>query len=226
MIRKVTAAAIGIMLLPSLVFASISFDSSSFSSTFTAVSGSETNEILVTTVFAFTTTHCTALTYGGVPMTNIDKSTWDGSFIVETWYLLNPPTGSNSLSATTCSGTNFNSRSYKGAAQFSQPDSHKITSGTSATPAGIINIISSGAWATVDGESSVGKTFTSLVNWTARGVCGDPCQGDSNGTAGPGSFTQSASFSGADNWYIAQVGIVAASTTASIASNNQVILFQ
>ncbi len=215
-----------ILLLPSISFAAITFDSSSFSSTFTAVSGAETNEILVTTVFAFTTTHCTALTYGGASMTNIDKSTWDGSFIVETWYLLNPPTGSNSLSATTCSGTSFNSRSYKGAAQFSQPDSHIITTGTSAAPSGTINIISTNAWTTVDGESSVGKTFQSLVNWTARGSCGDPCQGDSNGTSGPGNFTQSASFTGSDNWYLAQVGIVAATSTPIIIPNNQVIFFQ
>ncbi len=222
---KITVALI--LLLPSISFAAITFDSSSFSSTFTAVSGAETNEILVTTVFAFTTTHCTALTYGGQAMTNIDKSTWDGSFIVETWYLLNPPTGSNSLSATTCSGTSFNSRSYKGAAQFSQPDSHIISTGNSNAPSGTINIISSGAWTTIDGESASGHSFTSLVNWTARGTCTDPCQGDSNGTSGPGNFTQSASFSGTDQWYLAQVGILLATSTASVpVPNNQVIFFQ
>lgn len=76
-------------------------------SSFTAIPGSETNVVLAVTAICSGSNLTTALTYGGQAMTkatSIVSATADPGTELSKWVLINPPTGSNTLTAT-CAGT-------------------------------------------------------------------------------------------------------------------------
>ena len=166
------------------------------------------NRILFVGIYAQSGTP-SGVTYNGVGMTLI-KSTLvtgtSGVLTIQLWCLINPATGSNTVTVTTSSGgnpTNCSAISYSGAKQSAQPDSSNFTTDIASgntTPS--TTVVASNCWligfAGSDGGSNSGMTD----NQTSREAANlsssnyfDFC--DSNGTVGTGS--QSIAFTSAGN---------------------------
>lgn len=107
------------------------------------------NLILFVSVFCLANSTTTSVTYNGVSMTQIgtQNTTGDG-YAVFIFYLINPATGSNSVSITTSSGTTTGvAHSYTGAKQSAQPDANGTTTATAATSiTGTLTTIADNCW--------------------------------------------------------------------------------
>lgn len=134
----------------------------------------------------------TSITYNGVSLTQATKLAV-GSDYLYIYYLINPTTGTNTLSATrTGSGANaFNIwvASYYSAQQYNQMSVRNTTNSLSNS----INVPKTGDWIVSVGRSTA-AIITSGTNNTVRGTASSNRLGDSNGSVTAG--VQSVTFGG------------------------------
>lgn len=139
----------------------------------------------------------TGVTYNGVTMTQASKFETDGSRFIYLYYLINPATGSNTISVSFSDSSNCRGQavSYTGCDQTTQPDAVATNSATSTTS------LSQNLTSTVDGDwgicigRSTGGEVTGLTNLTALGALDSYRTLDSNGDLGT-SGTETLAFQG------------------------------
>lgn len=143
--------------------------------------------------FAASVTNITAVTYNGVSMTLANSTYQVGQYGCSIWYLLNPATGSHTLTATRTSvlnGFGVAGMSYTGVKQSGQPDNSAVnrTDGNSTLS---LTTVADNCW-TILGESS-GRNVTASTGTTVRqGSATQFFTGDSNGPITPaGSYSMS-----------------------------------
>ena len=136
-------------------------------------------------------TDLTAVTYNSVAMTFIAKQSISGtSEYLYLYYLINPASGTNSISITrTTSGAMFGfATSYTGAKQSGQPDASTTNTGTGTSLATSVTTVADNCW-TVLTMASSNTNWDSLTggtiryNGAARGI------GDSNSAITPAGST-------------------------------------
>jgi hypothetical protein len=136
-------------------------------------------------------------TYGGTSMTLVDKVQTPSDRWMYGFLLINPASGSNTLS---CSGPTFIrilAASYTGVQQSGQPDNHTTNSASSATSLSTTYTVNhNNAWIVQNAYAS-GGTVSGGSGYTARGNNVDSGQiFDSNGPVSSGSNTVAFSDSG------------------------------
>lgn len=188
---------------PNVTYAAIARDSVSSaldgSGTATTISVSHTvtgtNTILIECVVMGLNQTATA-TYNSVAMTSIGRNF--GNRTVQMFYMINPPTGTHTLTAAWPSPAlaYIEGMSYTGSAQSGQPDSSNSMSKADSDPATqtlSTTVIASNAWLTGCGYSSggTGTTYSAgtgtSINVTQQNVNATEVGIDSNGIIGTGS---------------------------------------
>lgn len=164
----------------------------------------------------------TGVTYAGVSMTLVGKSSYPGSGRngASLWYLINPASGANNISATfTGASASGGGVSYTGAKQSGQPDSSNTKNQGSAENIGSISttVVAADCWMVVgltddQGSGATGSGGSAVRNSTAQGSI----MVDSNSIVGTGSQTVSWDFSGSNAVY----GAVAASFSPYVTPAN------
>ena len=132
------------------------------------------------------------ITYNGVAMTFIAQGGDNSSSYLGLWYLINPATGSNTVSITLSSAfISGISASYTGAKQSSQPDSSNTRTASGTTSGNIsTTIVVNNSW-TVAISKAASSAITGGVNSTnrAQGDNNEMQFSDSNGDLSAGSKT-------------------------------------
>ena len=162
---------------------------SPFSFNHTCSSGS--NRLLLVGVSQFGGDTVTGITYNGVAMTQLVKTTaaWGGP----TGYiygLLNPASGTNAVAVSWTGGNDFtrcSAGSYTGVKQTGLPDATAHNENATAAQTSIaatITTVADNSWVGVYSLAQNG-TFSSLTNGTIRQSSGPTMWGDSNGAVTP-----------------------------------------
>jgi hypothetical protein len=114
----------------------------------------------------------TAMTYNGVAMTKAQGVT-QGAMRAEIWYLVNPATGANTVSATVTGNTDdrkFRSASYTGVDQVAGLDASNSAVGGTGNPTVNVTTIADNSWVQDavakfgTGAATIGAGQTSLLN--------------------------------------------------------------
>lgn len=171
------------------------------------------NLVLVVSCYAITDT-VTSVTYNGVSMTQINKTSFPGSGRqgVYLYYLINPATGSNTVLVT--GGTGLGAASYTGAKQSGQPDAFASNSFSASPGTCNVTVVGTGCWlvgalADPSGSESAGAG-TTIRATDANGLA----FADSNGTVGTGSQTLTINYGGGSAGMIsASIAPAAVATT-------------
>lgn len=187
-----------------------------------------TDRILFVAVDSLTDS-VTGVTYNGVSMTLVDKTTYPGAGRrgQRLYYLVAPATGANNISAS-FSGANCNggSISYTGAKQTGQPDSSNTKAqGTSeATMTIATTVVASNCWQIACSIDDQGSGGTGLNGAVVRQTNGQGMMfGDSNAAVSTGSQTITYDFAGSNAIYGAVTASIA--PTASAATNSNFLMF-
>lgn len=110
----------------------------------------------------------TAASYGGYPMTQITSGVTSTNDKITLWFLLSPPTGSNTVSVTfggTAPNCNGAAISYTGVRQVLQPDaSNSATAQLSANPSISVTTVKDNCWVV----GIVGNTNSPTADLTSR----------------------------------------------------------
>jgi archaellum component FlaF (FlaF/FlaG flagellin family) len=145
--------------------------------------------------------------YDGVPMTQIGSTVNNGgSASVSLWYLVNPSTGTNTVSITLAAVTNVaaGAVSFTGVNQTDPIDVSNSATGTSLTPSVSLTTTTDEAWI-IDVVGTNGGTITTgtgqverwnVIQGAARGA------GSTEFTSSSGTFTMSWEKSTSSNWAI------------------------
>lgn len=155
--------------------------------------GTGANRILFVTALKQSSQTVTSITYGGIPMTQVESVL--GYTFAENLYiymLVNPPSGTHDIVAL-YSGAGVNliyASSYTGAAQTGQPDAHtsqRATSGTSLSTS--LNMVADNSW--MYGFFRVANSIqTPDSNTSFFAANNDVNQADTNGSLTPtGSYS-------------------------------------
>lgn len=137
--------------------------------------------------------HITAVTYNSVSMTRILRQAGAvGGGSVYLYFLINPSTGSNSVSITadTSALISAASSSYTGAKQSGQPDSSSSSNVHSTSDTETTTVVDTNCWLVMFGTDQSGGTISAGTGTTKRaGKDGGYSGGifDSNGTVSTGS---------------------------------------
>lgn len=181
--------AIDITNVGSIAFGGIS--SFSTSQTPTSVSVSGTNTIGIVNVIGESGgDNITAVTWDGNPMTKIAAVQVPGDRFISSWYILNPTSGTSTISFTGGSFWRSLSSYYTGVKQSGQVDSSNT--GTSSSNAAITvatTVVAENCWTIMFQKDGVGgKTYTTSVGTIRYDVDdGGIAISDSDGTVGTGS---------------------------------------
>jgi hypothetical protein len=103
-------------------------------------------------VYVFSSPECTGVTYNGVAMTLVGsrRETTFGINEVSLWYLINPASGSNTVSVSFTGGTGVTciagAVSYTGVDQTSQPDAVSGGTGSMSTPTRTVTTVADKCW--------------------------------------------------------------------------------
>lgn len=141
--------------------------------------------------------HVTGITYNGVAMTRISRST-SSNEACYLYYLIAPDTGAHDIvvsldTATTCRAT---SASYTGALQSGVPDaSGTNTTETGTTLSKAITTILDNCWLVYGVSLADGSAATATDSGSVRQQESENCIGDSNGAKTP-----AGSYSGGITW--------------------------
>ena len=135
-----------------------------------------------------------SVTYNGVSMTLISKTNVGGDNTQASYlyYLINPSTGSNTLSvstSTSVTGLQVQGASYTGVNQSGQPDSYNT--GNTSSPLTIsTTTVANNCWLVGTAASSSGATLNAGTGTTLRSLAGRQVAFDSNGAKSPaGSYS-------------------------------------
>lgn len=153
-----------------------------------------TDRILWVGVMTLSTRSVSGVTYNGVAMTGLTRS--GGGQPVQLWYLINPATGSNTVSISIGSPNSFiyaAAASYTGAKQSGQPDSQN-TNNVSGSPINTsTTVVAANSWAILVARNDTSGDTTASTGSTERaaGAIGTVQLYDSNGGLSAGSQTMS-----------------------------------
>lgn len=160
-------------------------------------------------VSQFGNTTAPSITLGGQSMTLIGASGQQNSLEVWAFYLINPPTGSQSYSTTFGGGANSAAViTYSGAKSSGQPDANtRTTFANNQHPNPSVTTISDNDWVVLGWYTD--GTFSSLTNATQQGsITNGFGLADSNGPiTPPGSDTQTINLTGTNNTAVCQIAI-------------------
>lgn len=164
----------------------------------------------------------TGVTYNGVSMTFIGKTSYPGSARqgVAMYYLLNPASGTNTISVNGSGNVSGFATSYTGVQQSSQPDSSATFNPSNATSITMTTtVVASGCWLVgVQADSVGGETAGAGTTIRQTHPFGLSIS-DSNGTVGTGSQSLIINWSGS----AANAGVIASFSPAAAASNIKTI---
>ena len=132
-----------------------------------------------------------APTFNGVALTKLTSFVPSGARSFGLWYMINPPTGSQTLAAG-ANVVNHSYASYSGVSQTGFPDASNTNIGTSSSISASVTVVASGCW-TVMGASVTGGT-SAWTGSTKRTNSADNGTNifDSNGIVNTGSNSLSA----------------------------------
>ncbi len=161
--------------------------------------------ILVVSVCLFgLTADDASVTYNGVAMTKVGPVSTTGSSIQYLFYLVNPATGSNTVSISSSASATVIigfSTSYTGCAQSGQPDNSGTFSGSGTTIATTLTANASNCWAVAGLNNLPGFGISAGAGTTDRGNGSAQSYGDSNGPVSGSTtlnFTMGGSATGID----------------------------
>ncbi len=147
----------------------------------------------------------TGFTYNSVSLTSIaDAPTNASRKTVQSSYLINPTTGSNTVSATASTSLGVMVSTYSGAKQSGQPDSFNTKDQTSADTSLTIatTVVLPNCWIVVHSCDDQGSGYTGSGGSAVRQTSAQGALlGDSNATVATGSVTTTFSRSGANIKY-------------------------
>lgn len=184
------------------VTSSINGETSTSTFTSAAVTVSGLNTIAIVSIAAQRAISGTP-TFGGQNLTLIDSNDTGAGLVISTYYLLNPPSGSQTATGNFTASAFFSITGvaiYSGVKQSGQPDSHGVNATTSATAingsttvvASDCWVVAAGGWKSTDtGTWSSGLTGLQQlnnINASSGGIS------DSNGTVATGSFSNTLSW--------------------------------
>lgn len=207
-----------IIAAPGIASAAISFDASRSdgnqndinASSFTMGTGA--NGMLLVSIAVTSCASNITVSYGGNAMTKIDNKSDGSSGNWWLFYLLNPPSGSNTFSQTGCIGSTltYGISSYLGASSVEATSSNVTSSGTSISNS--ITTVTDNDWVVAIGGNRVGNPISASTNVTSRSTGGNSLMmGDSNAAVSPpGSLTQAFTFVNSGIHTIQQVAITPA----------------
>lgn len=184
-----------------------------------------TNRILFVNTITDTDT-VTGVTYGGVAMTLIAKSTYPGAGRKGTslFYLIAPTSGTNNIVITASSGSVGGAGiSYTGAKQTGQPDSSntKAQGSSEATMAIATTVVASNCWEIATSCDNQGSGGTGLNGAVVKQTSGQGMIfGDSNAIVSTGSQTITFDFAGANGTYGAVAASIASAATSASTNSN------
>lgn len=179
---------------------------------------SGTDRLLVVIATGDSSQQTTAITYGGVSMTSLTEysaNNTGGANLqqVEVWYLINPASGSNTLSVSRNGYGRLAVASYTGVDQVSPIDSWATTSSSGNPQSVSTTVVKSNCWLVGFGVAPIstsGATARIASGGTQRvttaslrpsSIWQSVCIGDSNATVGTGSQSMSFDNSTGGNWY-------------------------
>lgn len=141
----------------------------------------------------------TGVTYNGTSMTFIAKTSYPGAGRqgVAMYYLLNPATGTNTISVNGSGNVTGFASSYTGVNQSSQPDSSAVTNPANASSITMTTtVVATGCWlVAVQADAAGGETAGSGTTIRQTHPFGLTIS-DSNGTVGTGSQSLIINWSG------------------------------
>lgn len=161
----------------------------------------------------------TAMTYNGVAMSKAQGIT-NGAMRAEIWYLVNPATGANTVSATVTGNTDdrkFRSHSYTGVDQVVGIDASNSATGATGNPTVNVTTVADNSWVQDavakfgTGAATVGAGQTSIMNNVTGATLGAASYEGPKTPAG--AVTMSWTQASANDWVI-----VAMSFKPSVAS--------
>lgn len=173
------------------------------------------NRILFVQSYAINDT-LTNITFDGLAMTLVGKTSFPGSGRQGTYlhYLINPPTGSKTISITGATGVA--GVSFSGAEQSGQPDSSNSgTSGTSTSISASTTVVKPNCWLIMaSADAAGGETAgsgTTIRDTDANGLA----ISDSNGIVGTGSQSLNVSIGSSSVWATVIASFSPADATAT-----------
>lgn len=142
-----------------------------------------TGSNLILVVFIWTTGTITGAKYNSVAMTSVTSTTTAG-LTVQGFYMINPPTGSNTVEVDASASVSMSgmSVSYTGASQTSQPDAFNAVSATNTTNTlnTTVTTVASNTWIVGMGSDDNGDGV-GIGNITGNGVAVPLVNGTWNG---------------------------------------------
>ena len=186
-----------------------------------------TNRLLLVGITHFNGDVVTGVTYNGVAMTQLDKTSDFGGAIAYTYGLLNPATGSNNIAVSFSGGDAFlrcTAGSYTGVSQIGLPDAVAHAQNTTAAQTSIGTTVTTIADNTWVGSFSLatGGTFSSITNGTIRttAASGLAVWGDTNSDVTPaGGKTLTANFASSSQQCILLVSFAPVTGSASASAS-------
>lgn len=134
-----------------------------------------------------TTTSCSPVTYGGQTMTQA-QSRSDGNFLMQIYYLIGAPTGTNSISKTSCGENDSAIAAYSGVGGYDF--SNYTSQGGGTTISNSLTTIFDNDWVIGFAQCDHGGTCSASTGVTQRNCNTGFCSGDSNGAVHPaGSYS-------------------------------------
>lgn len=164
----------------------------------------------------------TGITYNSVAMTKVTSVNPQGNWELSLWYLVNPATGTNTITATAASNVvnyiRLSSASYTGASQTGVPDSSNSATGVTTSRTVSTTTVADNCWVVGHGMTGAGNIVPSTGLTTRSEVdsgSGSSVLGDSNGPKTPaGSYSMT--FTTASD----STGLIVASFAPSVAASN------
>ncbi len=173
-----------------------------------------------------TATAPSSITYNGVNLTRLAHRDGVALGSVELWGLLNPTTGSNTVTVTKgTSSSRFQSASYTGVKQSGLPDATQVGDVTLAAAGNAtvaLSVVAGGCWVISTNEDTLINPDAGVVTTTLRGgetTYGSGRVADSNGTVSTGSINVGYHYTGANS-----TTIVCASFAPSVPIKNLTLL--
>lgn len=161
-------------------------------STLSFTMGSVSNGILFVCVIGDATDTLSGITYNGVAMSFLNKTSFDRWIYM--YYMVSPPSGAHNIVVSGLSFCLISGVSYSGAKQTGVPDSTATPSGSGTSSALTTTVVASNCWLIALNYGG-GGTNTVGAGTTSRGdVNANPTVVDSNGTVGTGAQTLTVNF--------------------------------
>ena len=142
----------------------------------------------------------------------VSKANISGNRRVYLYYMINPPTGTQTIAITGSSpATNETAASYSNCSQNTQVDASNLATGNSTSPSGSVSTVNANSLVVAalgyDTSAAVSSpsNFNSIADDSANSA--SIYSGDSGNNASPTSVTQNATVGSTSNWAVIQASI-------------------